>query len=103
MGKRTDEYIICAAILFHDGEKHDHQPKNIDSGFVICGRRHHNCIMTNYLLGGSKMKNTEGFLTNKDRFIGRKEAGEIAFNANQIDTPLSDNGKRVILLSEDLY
>ncbi len=27
-------------------ELHDFQPKNIESGFIICGRRHHNCFAT---------------------------------------------------------
>lgn len=35
------EYIICAANHYDDGKKHPHTPKNIEQGFVICGRRHH--------------------------------------------------------------
>ena len=38
------ERILCAAIWYNDGKKHVHQPINIETGFVICGRRHHNCI-----------------------------------------------------------
>ena len=102
-GKRTDEYILCAAILFHDEQVRKHQPRNVKTGFVICGRRHHNCFMTNAILGPVKVKTTQGFITSKDRFVDRKEAGEIAFKAKQIDIPLLDNGERVILISEDLY
>lgn len=39
----------------------------------------------------------EGFLTSKDRFVDRKEGGEIAFAANQIPEPTD------CLFSEDLY
>jgi hypothetical protein len=35
----TKEYIICSAIWFRDGKKYEMQPKNIESGFVISGRR----------------------------------------------------------------
>ena len=39
----------------------------------------------------------QGFLTNKNRFVDREEAGQIAFNAGQ-----TDELKRT-LYSEDLY
>lgn len=39
-------YIICAAIWFNDGREHIHQPRNIEKGFVVCGRRHHNVYLT---------------------------------------------------------
>lgn len=39
----SSEYIICSAIHFDDGKEYVHQPKNIKSGFVVTGRRHHNC------------------------------------------------------------
>lgn len=34
------ERILCAAIWFKDGNKYEHQTKNVDSGFVVCDRRH---------------------------------------------------------------
>ncbi len=40
------EYILSAANYYNDGKKHEHQPNNIEIGFVVCGRRHHNCIGT---------------------------------------------------------
>jgi hypothetical protein len=43
LGEQVKEWILCAAILVEDGEEHLHQPRNIKTGFVICGRRHHNC------------------------------------------------------------
>jgi len=47
-------YIICAAIWFKDGNKYSHQPRNVDSGLVVCGRRHHNCFLTAFELNGGK-------------------------------------------------
>jgi hypothetical protein len=100
------EYIICAANHYDDGEKQIHGPKNIESGFVICGRRHHNCISIfakmvgfPYDENGLKLMNTEeqGFLTNTDRFVSREEAAEIAFAAGQIKEQTTR------LFSEDLY
>ena len=98
-----DEYIICAAIWFDDGiDTYVHQPKNIKTGFVVSGRRHHNCFTTIAMLTGPRkdrkyLKEEQGFLTSKDRFVDRKEAGEIAFKVGQT-TDL-----RTCLFSEDLY
>ena len=96
------EYIICAANWFKDGNKHIHQPRNVETGFVVCGRRHHNAyyIASECLADGySEVKGTcvQGFLTSKDRFVDRKEAGKIAFEQGQIPE-LTD-----CLFSEDLY
>jgi len=99
-------YIICAAIWFKDGNKYSHQPRNIDSGLVVCGRRHHNCFLTAFELNGGKRieglseanaKAVQGFLTSNDIFVDRKEAGQIAFDAGQI-SKLTE-----CLFSEDLY
>jgi len=107
----AEEFIICAANHYNDGKQHTHSPKNIDSGFVVCGRRHHNCINTfgmivgfPYTADGHKLHKTEvqGFLTSKDRFVTRKEALEIAINAKQLihNIKLDSN---VGLTSEDIY
>lgn len=40
------EFILCAAIWINDGLKHEQQPENIETGFVVCGRRHNNCYQT---------------------------------------------------------
>lgn len=99
-------YIICSAVWFKDGKKYNSQPRNVDTGIVICGRRHHNCLVGAFELNeNSKVvlsklgeKNTiQGFLTNEDFFVTRQEAGVIAYNAGQTDT-LHD-----YLISEDLY
>ena len=85
------EYILCATNHYDDGEKQIHGPKNIESGFVICGRRHHNCI--SIFVGEYE----QGFLTNTNRFVDREEAAKIAFDYGQI----KEETKR--LFSEDLY
>ena len=99
------EYIICAAIWFKDGEKHTHQPVNIESGFVVCGRRHHNCYIIAEIMNAEiiekmdeiNQRAIQGFLTSTDRFVDRKEGGKIAFDAQQI---LRETD---CLFSEDLY
>lgn len=103
---KNKEYILCAANHYDDGKEHVHQPKNIKTGFVTCGRRHHNCISTYALIvgfpydeNGIKLMNTEeqGFLTNENRFVSREEAGRIAFAAGQTEELIEK------LHSEDLY
>lgn len=104
--KVSTSYIICAAIWFKDGNKYSHQPRNVDSGLVVCRRRHHNCFLTAFELNGGKKieglsevneRAVQGFLTSDDRFVDRKEGGQIAFDARQT-AELKD-----CLFSEDLY
>jgi hypothetical protein len=100
-------YIICAAIWYQDGNQYLHQPRNVDSGFVVAGRRHHNCFITTFILNGEDQtqenvrneswKIVEGFLTSDDRFVNRKQAAEIAYNSKQT-LKLKE-----VLFSEDLY
>ncbi len=107
------EYVLCAANRYDDGEKHVHQPININRGFITCGRRHHNCISTfaqivgfPYTELGKRIHNTEvqGFLTNTNRFVTRKEAFEIARDADQVIGPNKGQQENSIgLTSEDLY
>lgn len=107
------EYILCAANHYDDGKEHMHSPKNIDSGFVTCGRRHHNCIQTfaqimgfPYSVRAQEIMSTEiqGFLTNTNRFVDRKEAYKIAFESDQIIGPNKGHRENNIgLTSEDLY
>lgn len=97
------EIILCAAIWFDDGKKYAHQPINIDTGIVLCGFRH-GCIFPQ--IGGlvperQKLgihEKEQGFLTNKNRFVDRKEGARIAILAEQIEDVLND-----YLFSEDLY
>ena len=102
------EYILCAAIHFLDGIKHLHQPKNIESGFVVAGRRHHNCYVTISILHKldlSKdsilkgMESVQGFITSNDRFLNRRESYDVAVASGQIE----DDSEVKRLMSEDLY
>ena len=40
------EYILCAAVHYNDLGMYARQPKNIETGYVICGCRHDNCILS---------------------------------------------------------
>ena len=101
--EEVPEYLLCSAIWFDDGiDNYVHQPLNIKTGYVVCGRRHHNCFTTVAMLQGiRKERNTkdevQGFLTNKDRFVDREEAAQIALVSGQIKEPK----KR--LFSEDVW
>jgi hypothetical protein len=98
--KCTERYILCAASHYDDGKVYVHQPKNIKSGFVVAGRRHHNCIATaTQLCENSKnLSSIQGFLTDDDYFVNRQEAFKIAVEASQCE-----DAKEKTLLSEDLY
>ena len=96
------EKIICAAIYLNDKKVHDLQPTNIKIGFVVCGHRHGNCYATMEIIFGDLDKykseyETQGFITSNNRFVDRKEAAEIAFQAGQITKEAK------CLISEDLY
>ena len=104
----NNEYILCAAIWYMDLPTSVHLPKNVDKGMVVCGHRHHNCISTisTIALENIRVKsvggNIEGFLTNKNRFVGRIEAMDIALKAQQTSVDLLHN-PYLGLFSEDLY
>lgn len=116
MGK---ESILCVAIHVNDGVKHDFQPKNIETGYVVCGYRHGNCYnVIGSLIADSPEKKvglekffdengrlSEGFITSLNRYVDRKEAWVLAKVNNQIQYGLvvSDNGDDSILISENLY
>lgn len=120
---KNREFILCAAIWYKDGLIHDGQPKNIETGFVIAGRRHHNCYATARALSGldeaiklkitniensmskEDYRNHQGFITSLDRYVNRREGYRIAKANNQIQFGLnaSDNGDDSILISENLY
>ena len=93
------ERIICAAIYWDDGKVHVHAPSNVETGWVICGRRHHNIIPILTGLGKPQSNHAfaQGFMTSEDRFVGREEAARI-FRAT-VGEP-NDLKK---LYSEDLY
>lgn len=101
---RNDEYIICSAVWFDDKKDHEDQAIIGETGFVVCGRRHHNCFHTASILDPKRKyklhEKKQGFITNKNRFVNRIEAAEIAFNAKQID---QRTNHAIGLFSEDLW
>jgi hypothetical protein len=108
-GHGKPEYILCAANHYDDGEKYDHQPRNITQGFVVAGRRHHNCITTFAIMARwkdpEKMQRVpcvQGFLTSKDRFLNRVEARQLAISCGQL-TGEDDRNVHGIIMSEDLW
>lgn len=101
--KDQSERIICAAIHYLDGNEYPHQPFNITSGYVLIGLRHCNVIITNKIITGkpTRSNNIQGFITSKNRFVDRVEAGQIALACGQIEK-LSYFGSKE-LDSSDLY
>jgi hypothetical protein len=115
---KQKEFILSAAIWVNDNQKHEQQPENIEIGFVICGRRHHNCYQTITDLKGDvneyfktlnmsddDYREHQGFITSTNRYVNRREGFKIAKENNQIQFGLSatDNGEDSILISENLY
>jgi hypothetical protein len=118
MKHMNKEFILCASIWVNDGQEHGQQPVNIDTGFVICGRRHSNCYQTIKDLKGDvseyfkslgirneNHREHQGFITSLDRYVDRKEGWVIAKANNQVQFGLvaSENEDDSILISENLY
>ncbi len=76
------ETIRCAAI------------KRVD-GIIIAGRNH-SFIIQHSPKGTCKKNSEQGFITSEARFVGRSEAAEIAYKAEQIKKPTN------LLFSEDI-
>lgn len=103
------ESILCAAIWYKEiplvrpeaVKGRGTNPTNVDKGIVICGWRHGNCILTKSAITGLRDAECgefeQGFLTNLNRFVDRKEGGQIAFTAKQTEE------LKTYLFSEDLY
>jgi hypothetical protein len=100
----AQEHILCAAIHGDDGRHYRQQPKNIESGMVICGHRHSHCIEVFVfafrgatLTEATRSARRQGFLTSFNRFVEREEAARIAVAALQVSIDCER------LYSEDLY
>lgn len=100
------EKIICAAIHVKHNQQHAGQPVNIETGFVVCGRRHDACHTTIAILNPSFLKlltsGDNGFVTTKNKFVDRKEGYVIAKDAGQLLHNYHDS-TNLILTSEDLW
>jgi len=96
----SKELIMCAAIHVQDEFCRTSQPINIKEGIVLCGYRHDSCLVAMQELYDYNIKVypvRQGFLTSHNRFVDRKEAATIAYNAQQITE------QATILCSEMLY
>lgn len=98
------ERVLCAAVYVDDSVGHNHQPKNIKTGFVVSGWRHHNCLSTLYITTRKKAHEhpsrvLQGFLTTTNRYVDRAEAYTIAQREGQFIQP----GRAGELYSEDIY
>lgn len=100
------EIILCAAIWYRDLMTPMYNVTNIDRGVVVCGHRHGHCISQVKALANLRTvtlakdgvgEHYQGFLTNKNRFVDRKEAAKIAIAAEQCLPNVET------LFSEDLY
>ncbi len=108
---KDKEYILCASIWYKELplvrpellEPRGFRPYNVDRGIVISGWRHVNCLYQMASITGLRDipeqvgDSIQGFLTNKNRFVGREEGTQIAFDAGQIKQHV------ISLYSEDLY
>lgn len=101
------EKIICSAIWLKDVATPVHRPTNISTGVVLCGHRHPHIIgQINILLGKTMAfvgEYEQGFLTDKNRFVDRKEAMIIARNAKQYIRSSINTALAKELYSEDIY
>lgn len=95
MNTPEKEMIICSAIWYPDLElvRNDiplthFLPKNLDKGIVFCGHRHAQCMYSMVSLTGKRTcevgEETQGFLTNLNRFVDRIEGAKIALESGQI-------------------
>lgn len=112
--KKQQEIVLCAAIWYKklEGVKErdaedksimrvQRLPINCEEGMVFCGHRHLQAMRTMNSITGltdhEAGESVQGFLTNYNRFVDRKEGGEIAWAAGQTDS------LKTYMFSEDLY
>lgn len=87
------EIVICAAVRLSDGR-------------IARGHRHHNCnrvIREDWLVTDPSLSDGEqGFMTSRNRFVGREEAMALQLSAGIPSADPSGYRSRE-LFSEDLY
>ena len=114
---KQKEIVLCAAIWYKEldaiasgWETHEDRealevqrlPINCDKGIVFCGHRHLQAMRTMNSVTGltdcEAGESVQGFLTNYNRFVDRREGYQIALKAQQIEAKSSE-----YMYSEDLY
>ena len=89
--------IQCAAIRYHTGDVY----------WLPKPARHHDVI--HYMVSAVglpkpiKSSETQGFLTNKNEFVDRRQAAQIALAAGQVKNVSDMRGCPPILFSEDVW
>jgi len=78
-------------------EKIAHAAIKRNDGIISTGKSHYAIISTSPIGTCKGKKAKQGFLTNKNRFVDRKEAIQIAYNAKQVKK------KSRILMSEQIW
>jgi hypothetical protein len=60
----------------------------LDDGEIFTGLRHIDAFVKAYERSGTRFRDDQmGFVTSTGRFVSRKEAAQIAYNAGQIRAP----------------
>jgi hypothetical protein len=106
------EKIQCAAIWYQelklirtDIAHYLIYPKNVHCGLVFYGFRHPHCMYSMVAITGLRScevgNHIQGFLTNKNQFVDRKEGLRIALEAGQVLDISNIRGNN--LYSEDIY
>lgn len=102
------ERIVCSACQVFVDERDGTNEDGSEIIHEVYGLRHYDQFMRKQIKELEKQYNyalldwEQGFLTNKGRFVDRKEAMEIAKAQNQV-IRLSGSPNSNILFSEDLY
>lgn len=102
------ERIVCSACQVFVDERDGTNEDGSEIIHAVYGLRHYDPFMRKQIKELEKQYNyalldwEQGFLTNKGRFVDRKEAMEIAKAQNQV-IRLSGSPNSDILFSEDLY
>jgi hypothetical protein len=103
------ESVLCSAIWYKELPLVNEEvlkirgfsPYNVDRGIVFGGWRHMNCLYQMVAITGlsdyEAGESIQGFITNKNRFVDRKEAGQIAFEVGQTEE------LKTCLYSEDVW
>lgn len=96
------EFILCSAIKRIKPRETKCNYHNNDIHLVELGYRHHDILIR---FRGEVSANLfdQGFYTSLGRFVDRKEAYKIAYDAGQLKNPEYSEDYEYRLFSEDLY
>ena len=87
----TKEYILCAAILRETPRDSESYKEGNDIDKIELGYRHHDIYKRHYDELSMDPEDC-GFYTSKGRFLRRKEAMKVAYEASQVNKDKAFNG-----------